>query len=574
MYFKNTDFNEWNYQDAFALYYEKSQFNYQRTVEAFKKDLSSLSKSTNVLPLVRKKAQDYLEQWKHHIKDLAAYKRKYDDQHTTCSTVTNKTPNTSDATVSAAPSEIANNITNSTMTIQTMNNSGKVVINNNNAPSSASAGNKRKVLGFRSSERRTTDNNSEEVDQESNAAPSDHPIIESDETAIGNQPAVHNLSAVDNESPADNEPSVYINCQDDIWACWRSYLEDESLHTYSLERLGIIQCGYQLQCRDHYLPELYDLLVYDSTARTNPVSNHAEIFDPIFDQAANKSLMARLLDMISYDDKQNTQVFMVATVINILLQSIFSNNCVCEHEGNYCHYVIWPLLDTIVKTVAHLNFHCGEYRLEAVEKELARRRIGGNHHYKADGCISVAIDGIRVELALLEVSGPFKLDDESRIVKDHVKAGYGLVAMLNGIARLYNFASFDVFSSLRIFFVHAKKNKLRFWSFEMPSPGLYVLNLVNSVAIPEDCASCDLPVESICVELWNLRSMVQQTLTAIDALKSSHITNQRAYTRASRNSPDLQPILLTDSLRIHPKVKLDVDYIPGCEELALNSNPF
>lgn len=372
---------------------------------------------------------------------------------------------------------------------------------------------------------------------------------------------------------ADNQPSVYINCQDDIWACWKSYLENDSLHTYSLERLGIIQCGYQLQCRDHYPPELYNLLVYGSAARTNPVSNHAEIFDPIFDQAANKTLMARLLDTISYDDKQNPQVFMVASVINIL-RSTFSNNCVCEHEGNYSHYVVWPLLDTIVNSVTRLNFHCGEYRLEAVDKEIARRRIGGNHYYKADGCISAVIDGVRIELVLLEVSGPFKLDDESRIIKDHVKAGYGLVAMLNGIARLYNFASFDIFSSLRIFFVHAKKNKLRFWSFEMPSPGLYVLNLVNSVVIPDNCASCELPVESICIELWNLRSMLQQTLVNIDALKNSHIANQRAYNRASRNSPELQPTLLTDSLKIHSKVKLDVDYIPGCEELALDSDPF
>ncbi|RCH92224.1 hypothetical protein CU097_008000 [Rhizopus azygosporus] len=70
---------------------------------------------------------------------------------------------------------------------------------------------------------------------------------------------------------------------------------------------------------------------------------------------------------------------------------------------------------------------------------------------------------------------PFKLDDESRLVNDHVKAGYGLITMLNEIAYTYKFASSDVFNTVRIFFLHAKKNKLRFWSFEMPAPGLYML---------------------------------------------------------------------------------------------------
>ncbi|KAI8975295.1 hypothetical protein BDF20DRAFT_822205, partial [Mycotypha africana] len=51
------------------------------------------------------------------------------------------------------------------------------------------------------------------------------------------------------------------------------------------------------------------------------------------------------------------------------------------------------------------------------------------------------------------------------------------IAMLNEMAYTYKFASFDVFTSVHIFFLHAKKNKLQFWSFEMPSPGLYGLTV-------------------------------------------------------------------------------------------------
>ncbi|CEG76747.1 hypothetical protein RMATCC62417_11604 [Rhizopus microsporus] len=256
------------------------------------------------------------------------------------------------------------------------------------------------------------------------------------------------------------------------------------------------------------------------------------------------------------------------------LNQFFAGVCVTDEEANYSHYAIWPLLDTIIVTVDKLKFHCDEYRLRYVDKELSRRNIRSNEHYKSDGCISTLIDGVRIELVLLKVSGPLKLDDESRFVKDHVKAGYRLIAMLNEIAYTHKFASFDIFTTVRIFFLHTKKNKLRFWSFEMLSPGLYVLNLLNSVVIPGNCTSCELPVEPLCIELWNLRTMLQQTVTAIANLRQPHSVNQRAYNRSHRQFPDLMPTLLTDSLRTNPEVKLDVSYIAAYNELVINSSLF
>ncbi|CAO3689705.1 unnamed protein product [Rhizopus stolonifer] len=279
-------------------------------------------------------------------------------------------------------------------------------------------------------------------------------VIESD--SLSESPA----SDCTTEQPAGlvtDQP--IINSQDDIWACWRLHLNDNSLHKYSLERLGIIQCGNKIQCRDCYPSELYDLLIYDlliydlliydmliydmliydlliydPSTSVNPVSNNAGIFDLIFDEVSNKSLMSRKLYQIAYEDKQDPQVFAVTSVLEILTKSVFASVCVTDEEANYSHYVIWPLLDTIIATVDELKFHCGEYRLRSVDKELSQRNIRSNEYYKSDGCISTLIDGARIELVLLEVSGPFKLDDESRFVKDHVKAGYGLIAMLNEIA--------------------------------------------------------------------------------------------------------------------------------------------
>lgn len=108
----------------------------------------------------------------------------------------------------------------------------------------------------------------------------------------------------------------------------------------------------------------------------------------------------------------------------------------------------------------------------------------------------------------------------------------------------------------------------------MRSPGLYVMNFLNSAVIPDDCATCEQPIESLYVELRSLRSMLQQTTTAINNLKKSHIINQRAYNRSRRQLPDLTPTLLSDSLGINPDVKLDVEYLPSHDELAINSSLF
>lgn len=93
--------------------------------------------------------------------------------------------------------------------------------------------------------------------------------------------------------------------------------------------------------------------------------------------------------------------------------------------------------------------------------------------------------GVRIELALLEISGSFKLDNKSQITKDHFKVGYELVVAM--LLHAYNFvsfdilavgpfrkchASFDIFSSLCTFSVHAKKAKY-------DSGALKCLGLVN-----------------------------------------------------------------------------------------------
>ncbi|KAG1447056.1 hypothetical protein G6F56_009381 [Rhizopus delemar] len=104
-----------------------------------------------------------------------------------------------------------------------------------------------------------------------------------------------------NKTDADFETNIttIINSQDDICACWKLHLNDDSLHKYSLERLGIIQCGNKSSCPEYYSIELYNLLIYKPTSLVNPISNNSEIFGRIFDLSSNKKLMSRQLYQIT-----------------------------------------------------------------------------------------------------------------------------------------------------------------------------------------------------------------------------------------------------------------------------------
>lgn len=65
---------------------------------------------------------------------------------------------------------------------------------------------------------------------------------------------------------------------------------------------------------------------------------------------------SRRLDQITYEEKQDPQVLMVATIIEIFIKTTFAGVCVTDQESNYSHYVIWSLLDTIIITVNNGKF--------------------------------------------------------------------------------------------------------------------------------------------------------------------------------------------------------------------------
>lgn len=65
---------------------------------------------------------------------------------------------------------------------------------------------------------------------------------------------------------------------------------------------------------------------------------------------------------------------------------------------------------------------------------------------------------------------------------DHIKAAYGIIAMLHSIADRFNFADVELFKKFKVVFFRAADKKIRLWTMNLVSTKVYVLNRVNSAS--------------------------------------------------------------------------------------------
>ncbi|KAG1530016.1 hypothetical protein G6F51_013968 [Rhizopus arrhizus] len=90
-----------------------------------------------------------------------------------------------------------------------------------------------------------------------------------------------------------------------------------------------------------------------------------------------------------------------------------------------------------------LSFMSAEYKLKSSDEE-----------YKADACV---LDDDNNEISILETSGKFMLDDNSKYGYDHVKCTFGALTIFNAAFKKYFWSREDTGLQLRIPFIHARR---------------------------------------------------------------------------------------------------------------------
>lgn len=172
-------------------------------------------------------------------------------------------------------------------------------------------------------------------------------------------------------------------------------------------------------------------------------------------------------------------------------------------ESIYNFRLIWRLLDGVAKSLTEHRFVPGEVRLDAIKNELARRGLSLSSYYDADGLITN--DAYKVDLVLLETSGPFGASNDKKKTLDHIKAAYGLLAMLHTIAYKYNYADIKLFKKLKVAFVHGAGDKIRLWTLNLADFKLYILNRQRSCQVPTTHVNNRSKVVDVINMMWELQ---------------------------------------------------------------------
>ncbi|KAI7873838.1 uncharacterized protein EV154DRAFT_400801, partial [Mucor mucedo] len=138
------------------------------------------------------------------------------------------------------------------------------------------------------------------------------------------------------------------------------------------------------------------------------------------------------------------------TVLQSFTNGLFiEDSYVYVNEISYNHFILWLILTSLSKSIITTKFLLGEKKLEAVSQEL-KLMNDNRHFYNADGIILNLKS--KIEIAILETTGPFHQQNDPKETQGYIKAGYGLVAMLHVIGRTIHYGDFESFKKNWFFF--------------------------------------------------------------------------------------------------------------------------
>ncbi|KAF7724537.1 hypothetical protein EC973_000914 [Apophysomyces ossiformis] len=331
------------------------------------------------------------------------------------------------------------------------------------------------------------------------------------------------------------------------------FREDPPNH---LLRYNIIPCGYDTIEEPRVDKELYKNLKFD------PPLEGDGLFQ-IDREKADRFLASHTVDefdsasqeFMSNDPKNNFihnasqimyAVFQVSDAYVTEMPSVFSSanifrKCrIQESEFLYKYKVLWPLLELVASTASserEVLMTPGETPLLAMNSDN-KGKEDNRCVFNVDGTLRVdTLD--KAEMLTLEVTGAYGFKDRSRCGYDHVKGAFSCLAMLRKLAHAYYAAGFEIFSKLRMYFLHVKERKVKLWAVYTPEPEVNLLQLVKEAEFPGSFDGMDKVVDLLDF-WWELVVRVENVVRTIEKLKKEHTTTLRRAHVYNEPLPDLR----------------------------------
>ncbi|KAI8641277.1 hypothetical protein BD408DRAFT_433481 [Parasitella parasitica] len=366
-----------------------------------------------------------------------------------------------------------------------------------------------------------------------------------------------------------------VDSEEDIWDLWHRFFEeckaDEHMHEFSLEKIGIIQCGYKVKMRSCLVEELYDHIALKEPKYTNIFQNYEDDFAHIFN-SENEMAFITSLKRFKLKYHQDKNALFLSKILKLLLEIPINAQIqlwLKKSEANYSEYFVWQLFKIVSRFIDNsiVCFQIGEYKLESIKHEIDRR---GDEQlkscsYNADGCHIGVIGGKTIELSLLEVTGAFGYSDVSRRTKDHIKGSFGTLALLREIGHLFELGSLDTFQKIRVYFVQAFEEKIWLWSIGQVSQGVCVMELIETATVPTNYEDSEVYIRDVANLLWIYKSCLEESLAMIEKLEREHKEVKLSIARRVINPTSTTSIV--SSLEKGCVLKVKGKYISGIKNL-------
>ncbi|KAG0189252.1 hypothetical protein DFQ28_003665 [Apophysomyces sp. BC1034] len=246
----------------------------------------------------------------------------------------------------------------------------------------------------------------------------------------------------------------------------------------------------------------------------------------------NTQMVAARQDFRSHQDKAAWKRMAIKIMKEIRDQ--FSLEGVCyltqhQPEMNYIATFLSPLFKILFKGCSDLHFLWGDQTLLAAKEE--EHLAQGDHEKRSKGTALdtvISLPHFRLQLALVEVSGPPNTSDHAHFVGDRTKLAKNLKSMLKRIWRM----------STHAFAV----NKMYVYSLSQPARGAYVLDSVLEFDV--SCASQMLPMflPKFLKHLWRVKELIMNSTWSVgDYINSGSLSDSSANSTDSRDTVYISP---------------------------------
>ncbi|KAG1001893.1 hypothetical protein G6F57_013586 [Rhizopus arrhizus] len=314
-----------------------------------------------------------------------------------------------------------------------------------------------------------------------------------------------------------------IDSEGDIWEAWRQYLEEHNgYHKYSMEKYHIIKCGYSIRCNPNIPSELYEHIGFSNDDISTevipcPFITCKKYSTLVFKSMESNKHWKQVEEIIinSCEEKKglgSRDVDFVESFFRFCI-TLFKKPNLYERlkisECNFNRLLIWPAMEVAVDSIScsDLSFMSAEYKLKSSDEE-----------YKADACV---LDDDNNEISILETSGKFMLDDNSKYGYDHVKCTFGALTIFNAAFKKYFWSREDTGLQLRIPFLHARHDMLHLWSLELCSSKLYISKKIYKCVVPANMTDVK-DILALGNLVWLYREELEKTVKTLKKMKKEH----------------------------------------------------